>query len=304
MSINCNSCSDLREQAADFVQNGVTEDICISLQNNTGYNTTNTNDNCTDLENANDCLIGNMANEIEAYDVCDWKEFARKLVPNIYNVIKSMICWLCGIQKKQDSLCELVEDLIQPPVLPYGTQDIATDPAQIARRVGHIPLKSGKPTAVRMSDEEIAHYTSKNGQNIGIAYAKKNITSCQTGTCEENNWISPSFYLYYINDHVVSGDCLWYATKEELQSVCDFSESLWNSFTISSYTWRLIPILSGDLARRYAWVTIMNNPAGLGTDKLGIVFGGTSYPNANPTTKCQVDNMTNPHRLYRYDCQE
>lgn len=97
MALNCSACNDLRENAAEFVQNGVTDTVCTSLKNDTGFNPSNDRNDCTDLNDANDCLIGNAADELEAYDVCDWKEFMKNFIPNLYNVIKAMICAICGL---------------------------------------------------------------------------------------------------------------------------------------------------------------------------------------------------------------
>lgn len=95
----CSACEELRNDAPNFVLNGVTKEACTSLKNDTGFNPNLTplNDNCTDLDNANECLVGNMADQIEAYDVCDWKDYMRKFVPNVYTVLKAMICGECGI---------------------------------------------------------------------------------------------------------------------------------------------------------------------------------------------------------------
>lgn len=97
MAISCSSCNDLRENAAEFVQNGVTDTVCTSLKNDTGFNPSNDRNDCTDLNDANDCLIGNAADELEAYDVCDWKEFMKNFLPNLYNVLKAIICAICGL---------------------------------------------------------------------------------------------------------------------------------------------------------------------------------------------------------------
>lgn len=95
--INCSACSSLNEHASEFVVNGVTDAVCTSLKNNTGFNASAGVDDCEDLDLANDCLIGNMADEIEAYDVCDWKEYMKKFVPNVWNVLKAIICAICGL---------------------------------------------------------------------------------------------------------------------------------------------------------------------------------------------------------------
>ena len=97
--IDCNSCQELRDNAPEFVQNGVTDRVCNSLKNDTGFNPSLsvTRTDCEDLDAANDCLIGELDDQIEAYDVCDWKKFMHKLLPNLYELLKAMICAICGI---------------------------------------------------------------------------------------------------------------------------------------------------------------------------------------------------------------
>lgn len=94
---NCSSCEDLRTTSPNFVVNGITDTECTSLKNDTGLNPSSGHDDCTDLNNINDCLVGNMAEEIEAYDVCDWKEYIKKFVPNVWTTLKSIICAICGL---------------------------------------------------------------------------------------------------------------------------------------------------------------------------------------------------------------
>lgn len=93
--LNCSACNTLSEQASDFVVNGVTDTGCTNLKNNTGFSGSSTDE--TELDLANDCLIGNMADEIPAYDVCDWKDYMLKLVPNLWNMLKALICTIGGI---------------------------------------------------------------------------------------------------------------------------------------------------------------------------------------------------------------
>lgn len=97
--IDCNACAELRESASEFVQNGVTDTVCTSLKNDTGFNPNLTvaHTDCEDLDTANDCLIGEMDAKIEAHDVCDWKEYMHKFVPNLYEMLKAMICAMCGL---------------------------------------------------------------------------------------------------------------------------------------------------------------------------------------------------------------
>lgn len=94
---SCKSCDDLRNNAPNVIINGIDATACNSLKNNTGLNPSTSTDDCADLEDLNDCLVGNMVDEIDAYDVCDWKEFMKKFVPNVYNVLAGIICAICGL---------------------------------------------------------------------------------------------------------------------------------------------------------------------------------------------------------------
>lgn len=96
-NINCEACSDLRADAPNVVVNGLTDIECASLSNNTGLNPSSGNDDCTDLNNLNDCLVGSMEEEVEAYDVCEWKPFMKKFIPNLWTTLKAIICAICGL---------------------------------------------------------------------------------------------------------------------------------------------------------------------------------------------------------------
>lgn len=94
---NCSACSELQEHAADFIVNGVTEAVEESLINNTGFNPNTDNNDCVDLNNANDCLVGNMEDEVDAYEVCEWKSFMVDFIHNLWTVLKAMIAAICGV---------------------------------------------------------------------------------------------------------------------------------------------------------------------------------------------------------------
>ena len=95
--ISCTACQELRESAPDFIANGVTEAVCESLAEDTGFDAENGHNDSTDLHLANDCLIGRMQDEINAYDICDWKEFMRLYANNDYETNKAIICALGGL---------------------------------------------------------------------------------------------------------------------------------------------------------------------------------------------------------------
>lgn len=119
-TINCDACNELREYAPEFVQNGVTNRVSTSLKNDTGFNPSLTvaHKDCEDLNDANDCLIGRMGQELEAYEVCDWKEYMAKFMPNLYELLKADIAADCGqwtnihnLWSRTDRLCTSVDGL-------------------------------------------------------------------------------------------------------------------------------------------------------------------------------------------------
>lgn len=97
--INCNACEELLEHAYEFAEDGVTDNVCSSLQNDTGFNPglAATYTDCEDLDLANDCLIGKMDGELKDTDPCELKPFLHRLIPNMYNLYKAIICAICGL---------------------------------------------------------------------------------------------------------------------------------------------------------------------------------------------------------------
>lgn len=162
---NCDACNDLEVNAPEFTLNGVTDKVCTSLKNNTGLDASNGNDNCADLEDANDCLIGNMADEVEAYDVCDWKDYIRKFVPNVYNVLKAMICSMCGLWTNVTKLWCYVNNIVNPKTYQlHAYQD--DDPAKPA--INGFKIVDG--VRMRAASDTKATPITFNVSGSGIAY--------------------------------------------------------------------------------------------------------------------------------------
>lgn len=109
-TIDCSACNDLRNYAPNFVQNGVDSTVATSLLNGTGLNPALTvlHDNCEDMKDVLDCLIGRMKDELEAYDVCDWKDFSDKFLGNLYETLKAMVINACRI----DMLCASMDNVL------------------------------------------------------------------------------------------------------------------------------------------------------------------------------------------------
>ena len=96
-NMNCEACNDLRETDPYLMVNGIGESECTSLKNDTGLVPTDGRDDCQDLNDMNDCFVGNMAREIDAESECNWKSFVKRLIGNVWTLEKAIICAICGI---------------------------------------------------------------------------------------------------------------------------------------------------------------------------------------------------------------
>ena len=97
----CESCESLQEYAANFLLNGITEKECESLGKNTGLNPDLTvlHENCEDLHDVLNCLLGAFSEKLKAVDLCDKKKlktFLGELMGNMFNINKAIICSDCG----------------------------------------------------------------------------------------------------------------------------------------------------------------------------------------------------------------
>lgn len=107
--IDCEACEDLKEYVPELVQNGVTDKICASLKNDTGFKTNSRHTDCQDLDTANDCMIGQMDDRLEAYDACGWREFMHRIIPNMHAMYKMIICAICGLWTNIHALWDRIE---------------------------------------------------------------------------------------------------------------------------------------------------------------------------------------------------
>lgn len=284
MAKNCQACQDLQNDAPNFVVNGLTATEIASLKNNTGLSPSNGNDDCEDLNNMNDCLIGNLADEVDAYDVCDWKPFTKNFVGNVWSVFGGVIAAICGLwtniknlwskvngyDTRIDDMCKLLEQVVSPSVPVWGTLPLANTPTLLARRCGSSTNKVSAQPGGGDAPESL-----KPMQNMGIYYSSQTVTSCSNGRQEMLEWICPSTYLYDLKSGVESGDILWKVTKADAQSVMGMSDFLWNTFAEEGWTWRA----TGLGNRQIAWLRVEVGKNGLASNEMGVIFLGCSAPN-------------------------
>lgn len=100
----CDACEELRQRDPNLIINGFTDEHCENIADAKGLN--GNSNNCDDVHLMNDCFIGNMEKEVNAYEPCDWKTFMRRFIPNVWATIKAIICWLCGLQCQTDIIAK------------------------------------------------------------------------------------------------------------------------------------------------------------------------------------------------------
>lgn len=296
---SCSACNDLREYAPEFVVNGVTDNVCDNLNENKGLSDVEDHDDCSDLHDVNDCLIGNMQDEVEGFDVCEWKEFMHQYIPNNYETLKAMICSMCGLWSSVEDLCKLIGSIAQPSFQKVGSLPKSFD---VGSRCGTIPTKNGRPIMIvepyTGPTGGVQEYNYKRWLNVGIQYASTTINSCGGGGCKRYEWFFPDFYNYEMSKDVARGDVLWYVDKASLQAACGFSDSLWQLYTESSWTWTEVRMANGKTAAIHMSV----NPNGMGNDILGLRFLGTSYPDELPGVDIQLGVGSNMARTHISSC--
>lgn len=271
---NCEACAELKAEAAEFVLNGVTEDVCTSLKNDTGFSTTNGNDDCTDLNNANDCLIGRMDDELEAYDTCQWKEYMHKFVPNLYEVLKAMICAVCGLWtnvhnlwtnvnnlwSRINALCSLIQSAVQPTLGCYGIRWGSQD---IAQECGTLDTMSG-------STKWVDGYTDAVSSWFGLGFQKISSQDCSgkkvTYTLYNVRGLNVKF-----NGQPTKQTSLWHIDKATALAF-GFPEKLWEHIMVYEQ-----PIQFGTTHGTTSSIIISGYIGNMGEDNdLHIYFSGAT----------------------------
>lgn len=92
----CASCTTLETSNYDFVQKGLTDDMFNSLKKDKGLKESNGWNNCTDLQDMNNCLIGGMVNDIPSFNSCDLDKALIESLNNIMQLLDAIIAGDCG----------------------------------------------------------------------------------------------------------------------------------------------------------------------------------------------------------------
>lgn len=202
-TFDCESCEALRQDAPSLICNGFDDTMCSSLMNDTGLNPSSGNDDCTDLNHLNDCLVGNEETELEMYEVCDWKSFMKQFIPNLWTTLKAIICSICGIWTNIHNMWNKINELIDDSNR-IDCVIKAMSSAKTFNIDGLQEAELGQGVKWRTSGEHVA-YPSIVGNAFVLRISGSltftgskwlNRTGCVDGNTNDGNWL---VYRYKLN---------------------------------------------------------------------------------------------------------
>lgn len=236
--LNCDACQDIRNEVPELVVNGFDDDMCTSLQNDTGLKPSSGHNDCTDIDNLTECLIGNMGVEIERYDVCDWKDFMSRYIDNAYTVFKSIGCAICGLWTNVHDLWATIRSLCITKtgntislVSNLGTHCSVTDSdtKYDLTKSGHqIKLTGSDGSVDTVIDEDTTYTLTKSGSTVTLTDNEGH-----TWTVTDDN----TKYDLSISDHTVKLT----GTDGTTDSVTVPDNNTTYTMTISGHTITLTP---------------------------------------------------------------
>lgn len=178
--LNCSACEDIRQIDPNFVVNGFGDDECTSMKNDTGLVASSGNDDFNDLNLMNDCLVGNPGAEVDAYDVCDWKAFMKKFIPNLWTTLKGIICAIGGmwtfIHKHE---CQL-EKMMSGMSFKIGEEETDSSYVVAGKGVSFLAYEGGD----RLADVNLTYIGGGLARVTGtLMFSKDNFTEENSGAC-------------------------------------------------------------------------------------------------------------------------
>ena len=316
-SLNCQSCDSLRETSPEYVLNGTTTAICTSLQNDTGLNPnlSTLHTNAEDLHDINDCTIGRLAQEIEGYDVCNWKEFEQTHVANEYELLKAMICsedgqWqnIHDLWEFAREVCQKADQALAPSGTPYGAFPYATNQNLV---LGTINTKNGSPLLTVYPQSDIQNPNTYPVAGPGLQISVQTLSRCSDGACRKYVRVMPWFYCVYMNSNVAIGDILWYAKTSDLLEKTGVPEEFLHTFrknvtSTDTYGggWQWSNGTDDTTNHKQAWMRLHIDPTNeFGEDYIVLVYTGSSYPVQAPGTQVAIaSDQGVSFKTYIYNC--
>lgn len=149
MAKDCQACIDIKEKYPVLATKGITDTHCTNLKNDEGVKASDGKNDCDDLNLMNDCFIGNMEEEIKIADYCGWRDLMTKFANNLYNMIKAMICAICGLWTNVHNLwAEINAIKARLTALENALQALTTRVNNLETQVGDLRTRVNNLTTV------------------------------------------------------------------------------------------------------------------------------------------------------------
>ncbi|MHC5215191.1 hypothetical protein ACYSNR_00880 [Enterococcus sp. LJL128] len=255
----CAACNDLKETAPGIECTGITEEMCNSLQKDTGLNPRLNvlHNNCEDLNDLLDCLLGRQQAELPAYSECDWQEYVNQLINKLHTIQKAMICSDCGQWKKiheiEDKLRELEDRL----------EDICSITSAL---LDQQPQRYDFPTKYHLVNNGNHHPD----RHAGISYRRIDTRDCD-GNKMTVEWVAPTIIGYRV-ENLSSNDVLCTVDKATAKS-WGITDNLWNQLTVYSAAFSTGYFLGNGTFGRLMLDVEPDSP-----NTLKVIYLGASYP--------------------------
>lgn len=217
LNVNCEACEDIKQTDPSLIVNGWSDSECASMKNDTGLVASSGHNDCQDLTDMNDCLIGNEDAELEKYDTCDWKKFMHRFIPNLWTLQSAIICAICGIWTNIHALWEEIRKIwaeiekiwaeIQKIWNKIG--DILAEINRIWQKINQLIANLDKLLCIVNNMGKGSTFTVGEEPSAGsYVVAGKGVSFYQTGTVEHSNQI----YIIHVGGGlaIISGSCKFY----------------------------------------------------------------------------------------------
>lgn len=192
-NVNCEACEAIRQTDPNLLVNGIGDTECASLQNDTGLVASSGHNDCTDLNNLNDCLIGNQEAEADLYEVCDWKTFMKQFIPNLWTTLKAMICAICGIWTNIHNILNQIDKLwcwVDHLSKPQSNSALYPDDSKVRfRKVDGVSLRYD-PQNPRPNDAPLViRCIGSTARVTGSLHFEGNMPASYTGSGSRMDWL-------------------------------------------------------------------------------------------------------------------
>lgn len=292
----CESCTDLRNYAPEFVQGGVTSNVAASLKNNTGLTASLavTHKNCEDLQDVNDCLIGRKIQEIEQLDVCDWKNYMSGFGQNLYETLKAIIMSDCGewtnienLRQRITEVCALIDRILRPGTSPYGVLPTEFGTLHPSHKGGRLEPVGNPLLELYNSPTEESVY--KNAC-VGLKLAfQRNVGCANLGNLM---WYMPELQSHRFTRTPSDDDALWSVSRAEA-AAWGVPDNFWATYTNDTWKWlTLWQHASGGDSLGYVRLKVNSETNRLELRFSGVLGGGSVVAGTIPRTFSYTERVT------------